>query len=145
MQFTIPGKPITWKRTGRKGDMYYDRQAKYKQMYALIIQQQMRTLMVKPVPYTEPLCLTIDFYMPIPPSWSKKRGLRALRMPHRTTPDLDNLTKFIGDALNKILWVDDALIYEIHCQKFFGSEGKTVITVEPYEAGDMITPVTPCS
>jgi Holliday junction resolvase RusA-like endonuclease len=40
--------------------------------------------------------------------------------------DLDNMVKFVLDALNDKLYVDDSLIYEINCSKLY-SEGEGYI------------------
>jgi len=83
--------------------------------------------------HTEPLRLTIEFHMALSDSWSKKARLKALKKPHVSVPDLDNLTKFVNDALNGIVWKDDALIYEFQARKFYSEEPKTILTVEPYD------------
>jgi len=75
----------------------------------------------------------IEFHMPIPPSWSNKRQKLAEGKPHTSRPDIDNLVKFIGDALNEILWVDDSIIYEWHVQKIYSFTPKTRIEVIPIE------------
>lgn len=36
--------------------------------------------------------------------------------------DIDNAVKCLQDALNGLLYVDDSLVYELHCRKFLGQE-----------------------
>ena len=82
-------------------------------------------------PLDEPLRFTATFHMPIPTSMSKKKralAIQKLILPEKK-PDLDNLTK-IKDALNKIMWVDDARICEEHLYKIYSETPKTVITIE---------------
>lgn len=43
--------------------------------------------------------------------------------------DLDNVLKLILDAFNKILYVDDSLIYELHVYKHLGSVEETIVTI----------------
>ena len=40
--------------------------------------------------------------------------------------DLDNLTKSILDALKKILYDDDSLIFELHTRKFIGHDSDKI-------------------
>ena len=44
------------------------------------------------------------------------------------------MIKFLCDALNKVLWVDDSLIYEIHSRKLYTAKEmtKTVFRAEKY-------------
>ena len=128
MKFVIEGKPIPWMRAGRHGWKYFDRQHAKKEEVRNIVKNQMKDQ----EPFSTPLKLTIEFHMVIPHSWSKIKQRNALKKPHAGIPDLDNLTKFIYDALNGVLWKDDAIIFELAARKFYSTEGKTVFIVEPY-------------
>lgn len=72
------------------------------------------------------LAVEFDFRMPRPASVSEKK--RAYPM---VKPDLDNLDKAVMDALNKLVWADDAQV----CCK--GSLKRYVAS--PCEAGVYIT------
>lgn len=71
--------------------------------------------------------LRITFVFPMPQSWSKKKQKEMEGLPHKQTPDLDNLIKGFTDALTD----DDAAIWNIAAVKLWGKEG--VILVENYE------------
>jgi len=68
----------------------------------------------------------------VPPSWSRKKRQAALDNVVRPTgkPDVDNLAKTIGDALNGIMWRDDSQIVVLQVRKFYASEPFTVLTVQ---------------
>ncbi len=136
--FNIPGKPIPWMRAGRQNNRYYDKQFEKKAHVRNIVQSQMKTKK----PLSSPLKLIIEFHMPIPTSWTKAYRLKALKTPHSSVPDLDNMVKFICDALNKVLWDDDSLIYEIHSRKIYTEKtmAKTLFRVEPY-TGECLFPL----
>jgi Holliday junction resolvase RusA-like endonuclease len=95
--------------------------------------QRMRTYITSAIQglfsHSNGIKVIIEFHMPIPVSWSKKRQIMAKGKPHTSRPDLDNLIKFVGDALNDVLWVDDSLIYELHVRKSYHGEPKTRIKV----------------
>ncbi len=59
----------------------------------------------------------------MPKSWSKKKRLQYDGKPHMDTPDLDNLTKALGDAL----YENDSGIYDIWATKKWGFIGKILI------------------
>jgi len=42
-------------------------------------------------------------------------------------PDVDNLTKAILDALNGIVWIDDAQVCELHVTKGLGKQDKIIV------------------
>ena len=56
-------------------------------------------------PLTEDLVVTIDFYLP-----------------DRRRRDLDNLSKAVLDACNRIVYQDDQQIVELHLTKSYGSK-----------------------
>ena len=65
----------------------------------------------------------IVFYMPMPPSWSKKKRAEMLGEPHRQKPDLDNLIKALADALHS----DDSHISDIRARKVWANKGHIMI------------------
>ncbi len=44
-------------------------------------------------------------------------------------PDVDNVAKFVFDALNGIYWKDDAIIVDSRIVKIYGAEPRTEITI----------------
>jgi len=67
----------------------------------------------------------IEFIVPMPKSWSKKKKAEKDRMPHTATPDLDNLLKALLDAHMG----DDAGIHTLRTvAKTWGYHGAIVIT-----------------
>jgi Holliday junction resolvase RusA-like endonuclease len=83
--------------------------------------------------FDEPICLDLLAEFPIPGSWSKKKQAAALLGAVRPgkRPDIDNLYKLAADALNSVVFRDDALIVEIHARKIYGNQPKLIITVQP--------------
>jgi Holliday junction resolvase RusA-like endonuclease len=82
--------------------------------------------------YSEPVCVTLRAEFGIPASWSKKRRAAAiLGLVRPGRPDLDNLYKLVGDAFNRLVFTDDALVVELHVEKRYSLEPKLTVTVRP--------------
>lgn len=47
----------------------------------------------------------------------------------KTRPDLDNLIKYILDAANGLLWVDDSIICKLTAEKIYGKEDQIIIRI----------------
>lgn len=67
--------------------------------------------------------LKVVFILPMPDSWSKKKKNEMEFKPHKSKPDIDNMTKSILDAFGK----DDGYVYDIHAAKYWGPSGKILI------------------
>lgn len=67
-----------------------------------------------------PPVLNIEFHIPFPKSYSKKKKETLLNKPHQIRPDLDNLVKAFCDALTD----EDGYVYEIHAKKVWGNTGR---------------------
>lgn len=63
-------------------------------------------------PLETALTVFAEAFIPIPASWSGKKRAAASAGDVFPTgkPDGDNIAKCVGDALNKILWLDDSQI-----------------------------------
>lgn len=61
---------------------------------------------------TGPLSIVVDAYLPIPASKPKRWKLLALlsKVWPTSKPDIDNICKAACDALNLVVWTDDAQI-----------------------------------
>ena len=81
---------------------------------------------------TGPLNVTVIAYLEVPASRSKKWRAEALVDEHKPTtkPDADNIAKLL-DALNKIVWVDDAQIVALLIFKKYSSRPSIEIEVTP--------------
>tara|TARA_R100001594_G_scaffold27173_3_gene51957 strand:- start:5988 stop:6410 length:423 start_codon:yes stop_codon:yes gene_type:complete len=67
--------------------------------------------------------LSMDFVLPMPKSWSKKKQEEMNNTPHKNTPDIDNLAKGILDAL----FEEDKEVYKIVVTKTWGKQGSITI------------------
>lgn len=83
--------------------------------------------LMKGTPLKEIDSLIADFYIPMPPSWSKKKRLAMAGMPHQQKPDVDNFIKGLLDSIFRD--GDDCKVYQVRCRKFWGVEGKIEITI----------------
>ena len=69
--------------------------------------------------------LNIEFFMPIPKSWSKKKAASMAFTPHQQKPDIDNLIKAFMDALLE----EDCYVYRIKATKTWSGTSKGCIIV----------------
>jgi Holliday junction resolvase RusA-like endonuclease len=90
----------------------------------------------------EPLSLHLLAEFPVPASWSKKKRARAILGEIRPAgrPDIDNLYKLAADAMNGVVYRDDALIVECWLRKIYGVQPKLVCTVAPIFAPTAVKP-----
>ena len=90
-----------------------------------VIQMRRRT------PFEGAMRLTISIFKVPPKSWSAKRRREAKYATGK--PDIDNVVKLIGDALNKITWLDDSQISDLVVARRYGEVERTCIEIEPLE------------
>lgn len=122
-QFSIPGAPVAKGRpriSTRNGFARAYTPAKtvsFENRVAFAGQQAIGTA----GPCEQALKLSVEVYLPIPQSWSKKKqdsaALGQLRPCAR--PDVDNFAKAVLDGLNGIVWRDDAQVVELTASKHY--------------------------
>ena len=72
--------------------------------------------------------LVVNFYIPMPPSWSKKKKETMAGAMHQQKPDLDNLIKAILDSIFRD--GDDCRVAAVVARKFWiAGSGKIIITI----------------
>lgn len=81
--------------------------------------------------FNEPLGLCVDLAFAWPKSVTRKRRNDPHGMWRASRPDVDNATKLVGDALNNVVWTDDALIVLAVVRKFYSEAPSTRIVVCP--------------
>lgn len=134
LSFTVPGVIRGKQRAGRKrladgSVMSFNPKAtasneKLIRDYAVI---QMR----RRGPFEGAMRLSINIWKVPPKSWSRKR--RASAKYATGKPDIDNVVKLVGDALNKIAWLDDSQISDLIVVRRYGEVERTCIVIEPLE------------
>lgn len=135
ISFTVPG-PIRGKqRAGRmvlpggKVRSFNPRQTARNEM---LIRDYASLQMRGRTPFTGAMSLCIRLYKPHPVSWSKKRVRTSFWITGK--PDCDNIAKLVADALNKIVWHDDAQIADLTVTRRFATTEYTQIEILPLEA-----------
>lgn len=78
-----------------------------------------------------PLCVHVVALMPIAASWPKKKQAAAVEGALRPTgkPDIDNIAKML-DALNQVVWADDAQIVRAVIEKRYSTIPSLTVHVE---------------
>ena len=76
--------------------------------------------------------LTMKFYLKIPKNSSNIQAAKMLNNIIRPakTPDIDNLEKFIIDALHEVVYDDDKKLVEAHGYKYYSNKPRTELEVE---------------
>lgn len=94
--------------------------------------KQLATEMYHDAPLEGEIYLKVAFYRKIQKSVSKKEHDRRASGTHRpiVKPDLSNYLKAFEDALNGVLWTDDAMIVHEEIDKYYSDNPR--IEVEIY-------------
>jgi len=130
--FFVPGTPQALKRhrTFRRGsiNINIDPSASDKQTFlALAMQERPKE------PIHHPLTVIMRFDFPRPKSHYNTKGTVKPMAPimHTSRPDIDNLQKFVMDALNGVFWADDAVVCRIEAEKrYSATPGVSVAILE---------------
>lgn len=129
ISFFIPGAPLAFKRSQINGKRHYTDpvQAGYMDLVRLFTKQAMRQLKMPPL--QGPLRVGFTVVYPYPDTWSPKKR-EAIK--YKTSrPDCDNLIKLQLDAMNTILYQDDAQVATLSVTKIYGAEpGVSVFAAE---------------
>lgn len=67
--------------------------------------------------------LHIEFFLAMPPSWSKKKREAMYLKPHQQKPDTDNLVKAFCDAMTD----EDSGVWHIDAAKYWSEKGGILI------------------
>ena len=113
-----PGRPRSQKRArAGRGRMYDPSAAEKREVRALL--EDVRPRWAADVP----LAVLARFVYPLPQSWPKAEKARLAGCFKTGTPDLDNLAKFLLDALNGLAWEDDRQVASLTCLKMWEGGG----------------------
>lgn len=131
IKINVPGVPIPQSRPRftKTGHVYEDIKCReYKAEVGFIAKKMMGSC--EPFSGQVEVCLT--FYLPIPKSWSLKQKEDAMtgKRGHTKKPDWDNLAKAVTDAMNGIVYHDDAQIVRASVFKQYGDDPRVEICVE---------------
>ena len=136
MTIIIEGEPVAQgrRRFTRNGHAYDPAKSReYKKQVALAASLSMRGQSL--FPKGIPLKCVITIWQKMPKRFTKKQKELAENEFLRPTvkPDVDNVAKAITDAMNGIVYVDDAQIVELVCGKYYAEEPKVMVKVVPSE------------
>ncbi len=136
IQFIVRGNPQPQLRhRSRKNSIHtYDPSKKKKAEFLL----KARTDWSMPYPFIEPLTMKLVFYCEYLSlhhvGGNKNKPLKSpVPQHHIKTPDIDNLIKFVLDALNGYYYDDDKQIWKIEAEKRYGEKARTEITISRCE------------
>ena len=128
VSFTVPGVPCAWARARTNGRRFFT--PKKQEDAAAVIQHIAFEAMAGAVPMEGPVEVRVMAVWPWPKSWSEKKR-RGAGMHWKTSkPDADNIAKLVCDAINGIVWTDDAQAARITVTKQYGLVPATHVTVE---------------
>jgi Holliday junction resolvase RusA-like endonuclease len=75
--------------------------------------------------YELPREVMIEFHLPMPKSWSKKKRAEMVGEYHDQKPDIDNLCKAFMDVWKD--GEDDKVVHSLTARKFWAEEGYIVL------------------
>lgn len=81
--------------------------------------------------FTCPVAVSLEFFVPIPKSFSNKKRESAIAgetLPV-TKPDIDNYEKLVLDALNGIVYEDDNQVVSLSSKKRYSDNPHTTVCV----------------
>jgi len=88
-----------------------------------------------PYPKDVGISLTLKFFFEVPKSWSKKKQAQQIGRPKLSKCDLDNLIKSVEDGFNRVIYEDDANVWEISASKRWAEENRIEVIVRAEKEG----------
>ena len=128
--FTIPGDPVPQPRPRVSTQGGFAR-AYVPASHAIHAYRKAVQLLAKSagvVATSNPLSVEIVATFARPTSHLTKKGVRA-GAPKLPRPDVDNIAKGILDSLGD-LWGNDSCVASLRVEKWYGTEGRTGVTIE---------------
>ena len=115
-QFDINPVPAARARVSRWSTYYPKKYTQFKKdMEAL-------TGELDTTPCENLVCVSLEFMIKIPQSWSKKKRLEGENTYCNNNSDIDNYIKAILDSLNGVFFIDDKQVVEIFAIKKYSNE-----------------------
>lgn len=86
-------------------------------------------------PLLGPIQLDLTFYLPVPKSTTITKTRQMLNgiIHHTKTPDIDNLSYIVTNALKDIFYHDDSQVIDLYLHKRYGETPKTVVKITAIE------------
>ena len=128
ISFTISGQPVPFARARSNGAQRFTapkQRAAMNTVRAAAIKAKGRHVIYAP---GIPLQIEILASWEYPKSWPKARKVPQW---HTSRPDADNIGKLVCDAVNGIIYTDDAQIATVMISKVYGENAFTTITISP--------------
>jgi Holliday junction resolvase RusA-like endonuclease len=129
LEFVIPGVPMASARARTTGNHHYvtQRQKAYRRAAGLLALRAMAGRGL----FTGPVALAMVAVFEPPASWTKAKRAAALagEVVPVVKPDWDNLGKIVSDAMNEVVYKDDAQIFEAHVSKRYGEMARVEVAV----------------
>ena len=118
-------------RTTRTGNKYLDPSViKYRKAIRNMAIAQMRNQKAEKIEGAVNMNIVYAFRRPQSLSKKERNEIDGGKtVPKTTKPDIDNLTKAILDALNGIVWKDDAQVAQINIQKIWSAKDQIEIEI----------------
>ena len=115
-QFNINPVPAARPRVSRWSTYYPKKYTQFKKdMEAL-------TGELDTTPCENLVCVSLEFMIKIPKSWSKKKRLAGENTYCNNNSDIDNYIKAILDSLNGVYFIDDRQVVEVFAIKKYSNE-----------------------
>lgn len=127
IQFTVPGDVVPWARAGRGGGFTFT-PAKQRNYMAVLKDYASQALGDRPV-IENAVFLRVTAVYAVPKSWSKKRREHPGHQWKTSRPDADNISKIVKDALNTVVWRDDAQVVKLTVEKFYGERPRVDVVI----------------
>lgn len=132
--FNVPGLPKGKGRPkfAKRGNFVSVRTPEETVVYENLIKTQAYQAMGDSDPFTGRVSMEARIGFQIPESWSNKKKAKAVAGEISPTgkPDIDNVVKALGDAMNGVVFKDDSQICAVVATKFYGTPGVTVFIEE---------------
>ncbi|WGM47677.1 hypothetical protein KOAAANKH_02559 [Brevundimonas sp. NIBR10] len=127
--FTYYGKSVPKMRAGRNGVQSFTpkRNAAFEAKIRAIAAVEMARSGMQTTP--DACVATMAFDREMPKSWSKAKKLALRGEPIVGRPDIDNQVKAILDALNEIVWEDDAQVSDLHTSRRWAETDSVRISI----------------
>lgn len=134
LEITIPGAAVPWSRAGhdgRSGRFFTRERLRFFKDEVII---RARAALRGAAPIAGAVVLEVRTFVAVPESWPLRRREAALagEVVPTARPDVDNYSKGVQDALNRVAYRDDAVVVDLISRKRYAAEPRVEIIVEEY-------------